>query len=95
MIRNESQINKTSDLPNGVSRFVEYDHRLTKPKPKVGFTVLVYVHGKKYIKKFRVSAKASEDKAKKAALRYRSEYERCTKYPMFPFNPHFLDNWNK
>ena len=94
MIRNESQINKTSDLPNGVSRFVEYDHRLAKPKPKVGFTVLVYVKGKKHIKKFRVSAKASEDKAKEAALRYRSEYETCEQYGFF-FNRCFLDNWNK
>lgn len=94
MIRNESQINKTSDLPNGVSRFVEYDHRLNKPKPKVGFDVLVYVNGKKHIKKFRVSANASEDKAKEAALRYRSEYETCEEYSFF-FNEHFLDNWNK
>lgn len=94
MIRSESQINKTSDLPNGVSRFVEYDHRLAKPKPKVGFTVLVYVKGKKYIKKFRVSAKADEDKAKAAALKFRREYEICAEIGC-TFYPHFLDNWNK
>ena len=94
MIRNESQINKTSDLPNGVSRFVEYDHRLAKPKLKVGFTVLVYVKGKKYIKKFRVSAKADEDKARKAALNFRMEYEVCAENG-YVFNHHFLDNWNK
>lgn len=94
MIRNESQINKTSNLPNGVSRFVEYDHRLANPKARIGYTVLVYDNGKKHIKKFRVSAKACEEKAEIAALRYRLKYEHCAEFNI-PFDPNFLDDWNK
>ncbi len=76
-MRSASQINKTSDLPNGVSRFEEYDRRLANPMPKVGFAALVYVNGAKRIKKFRVSNLASEECAKKTAIAFRYYYEQC------------------
>lgn len=94
MIRNSSQINKSSDLPNGVYRFVEYDKRLANPVPKVGFGALVYVDGKKRIKKFRVTTGITEQYAQECAEYFRLMYEQSLKYGT-KFDYNFIDHWNK
>jgi hypothetical protein len=92
MIRNSSQINKTSNLPNGVSRFIEIDKRWPGATPIVCFGVLVSIKGKFTIKKFRVSKNVSESQTRKAAIAFRNYYEDCIESgTKFDFNK--FDNW--
>ena len=92
MIRKNAQRNKTTDLPNGVSRFVEIDKRAKNPIPKIGFGALVYVEGKPKIKKFRVTEGISENHAREAAIYFRLYYESCSELP-FRFNFNEFDDW--
>lgn len=94
MIRSHSQNNKTTDLPNGVSRFEEVDKRSPNPKIKVGFGALVYVNGKAKIKKFRVSEKASEKSARDFAIKFRTYYEHCALNGI-EFDYEYLSDWQK
>lgn len=94
MIRETSQINKGSNLPNGVSRFIELDNRLAKPNPIVCFGVLVAVDGLFTVKKFRVSKNVTENQTRKAAINFRKYYEDCVRTGT-KFDFHKFDGWNK
>lgn len=93
-MRDEPQINKNSDLPNGVSRFFEYDKRLVNPKQVVVFGVCVKDKGKFRVKKFRVGHNVSENEAMGFAIAYRKYYESCLEYNM-PFNYDIFKEWDK
>lgn len=92
VFRNESQINKTSNMPNGVSRFIEIDKRYPNSTPVVCFGVSVSVDGKFTVKKFRVSKNVSENQTRNTAINFRKYYEECiesgTKFEFDRFN-----NW--
>jgi len=95
-MRSQSQINKTSDLPNGVSRIIEYDKRYNDKKGCVYYAALVKVDNELKIKKFRVSKKASEELAKTTAIRFRVMYEEFEEKGV-PFTKSILnsfDGWN-
>jgi len=93
-VRESAQINKTSNLPNGVTRFIEYDRRLKNPKPVICFGVSVAVNGEHTVRKFRVSANVTENHTKNTAIDFRKYYEECvTTGTKFDFNK--FDNWNK
>lgn len=94
LIRNNSQINKSSRLPNGVSRVEERDYRLRHPKIKICFSVLVYVDGEAKLKRFRVGKKVSEETAQKTAIAFREYYEMCEKQGI-KMNYNAFDDWNK
>jgi len=93
IIRNCSQINKTSRLPNGVSRVEERDKRHKNPKTKICFNALVYVNGEKRIKHFRVSENTTEQRAKEVAIAFREYYELCEKRNI-QMNYNAFDGWN-
>lgn len=76
-MRIKSQKNKTSNLPNGVYRFIEYDKRLKNPVGKVGFGCLIYVDKVKRTEKFRVNKFRTEEEAKNLACDLRALYEFC------------------
>lgn len=85
MIRHKLQSNKTSDLPIGVSRYVEVDKTIC-------FNVLVYENAKMRIKHFRVTKGMEEKFVKKSAINFRKYYEQCeTTGATFHFDA--FDDW--
>lgn len=77
MIRECSQANKTSTLPNGVSRYTERNGMIC-------FNVLVYektqLETKLRIKHFRVSKAFTEKFVEQIAIAFRKYYELCAKH---------------
>lgn len=94
MLRSKPQVNKTTDLPSGVSRFEEIDHRRVGAKPIVGYGVLVKINGKPNVMKFRCSKYVDETRARAAALCCRRYFERCENKHL-PFLPEMLGEWQK
>lgn len=92
MIRETSQINKSNNMPNGVSRFIELDKRLKKPNPVVCFGVLVAIDGVFTVRKFRVSKEVSEKMTMQTAINFRKYYEQCVENGM-KFDFHRYDDW--
>ena len=74
-MRTKSQVNKTSDLPNGVCRCVEQDWRYPRSKPVVVYSALIKVNGKRTNSHFRVKQGESEARAMEAAIKCRADYE--------------------
>lgn len=93
MIRETSQINKSNNMPNGVSRFIERDKRWPNATPIVCFGVVVSVKGKFTVKKFRVSKNVSESLTQNTAINFRKYYENCIENGM-KFDFHAYDDWH-
>ena len=95
-MRSQSQINKTSDLPNGVSRSIEYDKRYNDKAGTICYSALVYIDGKPKIRNFRVSKKASEQLAKETAIRMRTCYELFSEKAVLFTEANYksFDGWN-
>jgi hypothetical protein len=92
--RTKPQSNKTSDLPVGVSIFVE---RGRKPgsSPWITFGVVYKTPAGRSVKKFRTSVNADEreiDHARESAVAFRECYVHCVESGI-EFNPEPFSQW--